>query len=91
MASYSLHDWNQKGRRFRWNDHEIFYIDPDNDKPVLLLLHGFPTASFDWNKVWDRLCANFRPIAFDMIGFGLSDKPKDFDYTIKIKQGLQLI
>lgn len=88
MPSYSLHDWNQKGKKFRWNDHEIFFIDADNDNPPLLLIHGFPTASFDWRKVWDKLCENFRPIAIDMIGFGFSDKPKSFDYTIKNQASL---
>ena len=43
---------------------------------VLLCLHGFPTSSFDWYKVWPDLKLNFnRIIAPDLLGFGFSDKP----------------
>ena len=48
----------------------------------LLLLHGFPTSSFDFAEVWDDL-ARDRPLAsFDFLGFGLSDKPRDFGYSL---------
>lgn len=50
---------------------------------MLLLLHGFPTASWDWNKIWNRLLAHrFRLIAPDFIGFGFSDKPRNYRYSI---------
>ena len=48
----------------------------------LLLLHGFPTSSADFDPVWDTL-AKERPLAsFDFLGFGLSDKPRDFGYSL---------
>lgn len=83
MANYTLSSWKQKGRTFRWNGYEIFYIDEDNDKVPLLLIHGFPTASLDWHKVWDELSEHYRLITLDMIGFGFSDKPSEFEYSIK--------
>lgn len=46
------------------------------------LLHGFPTSSFDWHRVWDALCGRRRILAFDFLGFGDSDKPDDHDYSI---------
>lgn len=46
------------------------------------LLHGFPTSSFDWHRVWDALAARRRLLAFDFLGFGDSDKPAEHDYTI---------
>jgi pimeloyl-ACP methyl ester carboxylesterase len=46
------------------------------------LLHGFPTSSFDWHAIWDRLCARRRLLAFDLLGFGDSDKPPDHTYSI---------
>lgn len=46
------------------------------------LLHGFPTSSFDWHRVWDALAAEHRLLAFDFLGFGDSDKPADHDYSI---------
>ena len=48
----------------------------------LLLLHGFPTSSADFDDVWDAL-AKERPLAsFDFLGFGLSDKPRDYGYSL---------
>jgi pimeloyl-ACP methyl ester carboxylesterase len=46
------------------------------------LLHGFPTSSFDWHLVWDGLSERRRLLAFDLLGFGDSDKPADHDYTL---------
>jgi len=41
----------------------------------LLVLHGFPTCSFDWRLVVDRLGAERDVVVLDLLGFGLSDKP----------------
>lgn len=48
--------------------------------PLLLLLHGFPTSSFDWRfvLVQDREHA---AISFDYPGLGCSEKPADGDYS----------
>lgn len=46
------------------------------NKRTLLLLHGFPTSSFDWYKVMPELQSRFdRIIAPDFIGLGFSSKP----------------
>ncbi len=42
---------------------------------TLLIIHGFPTCSFDWRLVIDRLAATRDVVVADLIGFGLSDKP----------------
>ena len=47
----------------------------------MLCLHGFPTSSHDYHKIWDALAERFSVLAFDMIGYGFSAKPPDFDYT----------
>jgi pimeloyl-ACP methyl ester carboxylesterase len=52
------------------------------EAPVLLLIHGFPSASWDWEAIWQPLAARFRVIAMDMAGFGLSAKPVDHDYRM---------
>ncbi len=88
-----LNDWMQKGDYFSFekdnNQHQVFYCDsyknndvPAVEKPVLVLIHGFPTASIDWQYLWPNLIRHFRVICLDMLGFGLSDKPKDFPYSI---------
>lgn len=63
--------------------------DGDTAKPRLLLIHGYPTSSWDWNFVWDELSAHFRLAAIDMLGFGLSEKPKDAAYSILAQADLQ--
>jgi pimeloyl-ACP methyl ester carboxylesterase len=47
----------------------------------LLCLHGFPTSSFDYHKIWPVLAENFAVLSFDMPGYGFSSKPANFDYT----------
>ena len=74
----SIQAWEAKGDYFTFNHHQIFYISehkPESTKPVLLLIHGFPTASLDWQKIWASLSSRFQLITLDMLGFGLSDKP----------------
>ena len=69
-------------------DYQIFYRDSakgilqETNKPTLLLIHGFPTASIDWRHIWNDLDKHFRLLTLDMIGFGLSDKPQDYTYSI---------
>jgi len=66
--------------------HRIFQIDSDpggaRALPVLVLVHGFPTASWDFAKLWPALTRDFRVIAADMLGFGFSAKPSDHRYSI---------
>lgn len=55
--------------------------DPLGDPPLLLLLHGFPTSSYDWRLVLEH--ETLHPVlAFDFLGFGLSEKPRDHVYTL---------
>ena len=58
----------------------LHYID-EGDGPVILFVHGTPAWSFVYRKQIKALSNNFRCIAVDHLGFGLSDAPKDFSYT----------
>jgi pimeloyl-ACP methyl ester carboxylesterase len=49
----------------------------------VLCIHGFPTASWDWHAIWGGLTQRHRVIAPDMIGFGYSAKPRDYEYSIR--------
>ncbi|MFC3491646.1 alpha/beta fold hydrolase [Glycomyces rhizosphaerae] len=51
------------------------------DAPVLLLLHGFPSASHQFRRLIDALGADYRLIAPDYPGFGETVAPEDFTYT----------
>ena len=77
-----LDAWQRAGRAFTYRGHEVFYRDA-GDGPALLCIHGFPSASWDWHKLWPALAARFRVIAPDMLGFGLSAKPRDYAYSLR--------
>lgn len=77
----SLSSWRQSGETFTYRDHSIFFHD-EGSGPPLLLIHGFPTASWDWHRIWPFLQPRFRLIAPDMIGFGFSAKPRAYDYSL---------
>ncbi len=58
---------------------KIHYID-EGEGPVLLMLHGNPTWSFLYRKMIAALESNFRCIAPDLPGFGLSEQTDTFDF-----------
>lgn len=75
--------WRGLGQRTEFLGRQLFWVDSgDPDKPVLVLLHGYPTSSWDWTPLWAKLTAAFRVITFDMLGFGFSDKPNPHRYRI---------
>ncbi|MGH8061050.1 MAG: alpha/beta fold hydrolase [Pseudoxanthomonas sp.] len=76
-----LKEWLAKGHRFQHEGRSIFYRD-EGTGPVLLCVHGYPTASWDWHRIWPLLAGRYRLVAPDMLGFGFSDKPRDFGYSI---------
>lgn len=71
--------WRDRGELLDSPEGRVFVVDTAASvavtAPPLVVLHGFPTSSFDFRTVLDTLCANRRVILFDQIGFGLSDKP----------------
>ena len=77
----NLEIWQQTGSYFDYQNHKIFYHLSNQSDDILLCLHGFPASSFDYHKIWDELTAKFNVLSFDMIGYGFSDKPANFDYT----------
>lgn len=75
--------WASAGRALQFHGHAIFTIDSGpSAADALLLIHGFPTASWDWEAVWPALATRERVLAFDMLGFGLSAKPRGHAYSI---------
>lgn len=77
----NLSEWRETGAFFDYRNYPIFYRLSVADEEILLCLHGFPTASRDYHKIWNALAEKFSVLAFDMIGYGFSAKPFDFDYT----------
>ena len=60
----NLNKWKQSGDYFDFNGNKIFYRTEKNEHKTLLCLHGFPTSSFDYHKIWDKLAEKFSPCQF---------------------------
>jgi haloalkane dehalogenase len=58
----------------------LHYIDEGTGEPMLFV-HGTPTWSFEWRHIVQALAPERRCIAVDLVGFGLSERPRDFTYT----------
>jgi pimeloyl-ACP methyl ester carboxylesterase len=61
--------------------HAIFVRTQDGAGPPVLLLHGFPSSSYDWRHAF-ALMPERRLTSFDFLGFGLSDKPPGHIYSL---------
>lgn len=59
--------------------HRVHYVD-EGSGPTLLFLHGNPTWSFDYSTVIASLRSEFRCIAVDYPGFGLSKAAPGYRY-----------
>ncbi len=81
MTRKPLETWHATGRSYQHCGHEIFYKAEGAGTPILLI-HGFPTASWDWRPIWPTLAARYQCVAPDMIGFGFSAKPQNYAYGI---------
>jgi haloalkane dehalogenase len=57
----------------------LHYVDEGSGQPVVMV-HGNPTWSYLYRNLIKRLQPEYRCIAMDHIGFGLSDKPQDWSY-----------
>lgn len=62
--------------------HSQHYID-EGQGNTLLFVHGTPEWSFGFRDVIKELKQNYRCVAIDHLGFGLSDKPSNASYTVE--------
>jgi pimeloyl-ACP methyl ester carboxylesterase len=73
--------WRAAGEHLDWKGLRVFHRAEGRGEP-LLLLHGFPTSSWDWRELWPSLAREHRLIALDYVGFGFSDKPARGPYSV---------
>lgn len=71
-----------RSRFFDINGYRMHYIDEGNGE-TLLFVHGTPSWSFDFRNQIKVLSNKFRCLAVDHIGFGLSDKPEQYNYSTR--------
>lgn len=75
------HDGERVQLYLRGARRHVFVAHAD-EGPHMTLLHGYPSSSHDWAKVWGALDARHELLAPDFLGFGGSDKPADHDYSL---------
>lgn len=80
---YSPDQWQAMGQWRVLSGRRIFTLDNGRaNAPIVLLIHGYPTSSWDWEALWADMNADFRLVALDLLGMGFSDKPYPHDYPI---------
>lgn len=84
-----VQEWSRSGQLVEIGGHRIFIRDragTGSGTPILLL-HGYPSSSYDWRELFELLPER-RMIAFDFLGFGLSDKPRNHVYSLMAQADL---
>jgi len=94
----TANDWKSKGEFITVNDRKLFVIDTSSffstedqvPSKTMVVLHGYPTSSYDYYKVLPELSKHYRVIIHDHLGFGFSDKPLDYSYSLLDQADLAL-
>jgi pimeloyl-ACP methyl ester carboxylesterase len=64
--------------------HVHFQQFGEDSNPTILLIHGFTASTYVWKTMAPLLAdAGYNVIAIDLIGFGYSEKPRWFEYSIE--------
>lgn len=80
MIDEALRAWKARGRDVGTR-HGTVHVHRTGEGPHLLLLHGYPTSSYDWTPVIPLL-DGYTVTTLDFLGFGLSEKPRGHDYSL---------
>jgi len=76
-----VREWAARGSVEEFRGHDIHVFRQEGEGPPLVLLHGFPSSSYDWRLLLGELPGR-QVLAFDFLGFGLSEKPRGHDYSL---------
>jgi pimeloyl-ACP methyl ester carboxylesterase len=78
----TVRDWRDGGRWLPTQAGRVFVRSGADELPTVLLLHGFPSSSYDFRSVIVHL--GYRSwLTLDFLGFGLSDKPRPHRYSLR--------
>jgi pimeloyl-ACP methyl ester carboxylesterase len=73
--------WRERGRDAEFRGRRIHLFERGGSGSLLLFLHGFPSSSYDWRTLLEQETEH-PVLAPDFLGFGLSEKPRDHEYTL---------
>ena len=78
----NTNEWRKLGSVRRVGQHGVFTVETGGDKPAMAVLHGYPTSSYDYWRALPTLSERYRVIVHDHVGFGFSDKPREYSYSL---------
>lgn len=76
--------WRDRGGYEHFRGRQIYVQRRLGEGPLLVLMHGFPSSSYDFAGLLERLERGGlgNSLCFDFLGFGLSDKPREQIYSL---------
>eukprot|EP01102_Stenamoeba_stenopodia_P019124 TRINITY_DN7127_c0_g1_i1.p1 TRINITY_DN7127_c0_g1~~TRINITY_DN7127_c0_g1_i1.p1 ORF type:complete len:376 (+),score=84.93 TRINITY_DN7127_c0_g1_i1:103-1230(+) len=78
--------WEQMGKYINVFGHRMFAVHSIPSVPVkdvVLIVHGFPSSIYDFAEILPLLTnSGYEVVLVDMLGFGLSDKPIAYSYSL---------
>ncbi|MCB9763634.1 MAG: alpha/beta hydrolase [Alphaproteobacteria bacterium] len=82
-ADRRIADWQARGQDLDVFGRRLFTVtEGPDDAPDLVVLHGYPTSSIDFAATLPALSARYRVHLHDHLGYGLSEKPADYSYSL---------
>jgi pimeloyl-ACP methyl ester carboxylesterase len=82
MLTERVLGWREDGAIEEVLGRKLFVRRRGGGGTLLLFLHGFPSSSYDWRPLLNLRPRGEATLAFDFLGFGLSEKPRDHVYTL---------
>ncbi len=74
--------WQERGKYLDILGHRLFVIDEGNAAETVVILHGYPSCSYDYYAILPLLTPHYRVVVHDHPGFGLSSKRMDYSYSL---------
>ena len=81
----TANEWRNFGKFITIDDRKLFVIDTDpiaSDKDTMVIISGHPLNSYDYHHIINILKDYYRVIIHDHAGFGFSDEPEEYTYSL---------
>lgn len=85
-----VHNLAKEQDQFITVDNNAIHFTKHGSGQPIILVHGFAGSIYTWRKLIPLLSSNFTVYTVDLLGFGLSDKPADGNYTLAAQGELLL-
>ena len=89
MASLAFPDISKTTNLANGTTFNYVFVEPANNNPYILFLHGFPSSSYDWrHQISFFKDVGYGVVAPDLLGYGGTDKPLELEaYNLKKMSG----